>query len=163
MVEANAGPHTGYFRGAAHILPLRVYYEDTDAAGIVYYANYLRFMERGRSDMLRLLDIPVAGVDIFDGNNPSSTLFVVRRCEVEYLRPARLNDGLEVCTSLVHLGGASITMAQSVSRDGTDLVDALIKVACVAADGRPKRMPPQVRTTLRQLTLENEGNLRNAG
>lgn len=163
MNEKKTAPHVGYFRGSTHVLPVRVYYEDTDAAGIVYYANYLRFMERGRSDMLRLLGIPVAGAEIFDGNEPSGTLFVVRRCEVEYLRPARLNDELEVCTSLVNLGGASITMAQNVSRDGTDLVDAVIKIACVAIDGRPKRMPTQIQAAFRQLTLDNEGNLRNAG
>jgi len=156
-------PGAGFFEGPTHVLPLRVYYEDTDAAGIVYYANFLRFMERGRSDMLRLLGFDPVSMEI-QGEKPSSEiLFVVRRCEVEYLRPARLNDGLHVCTSLEKVGGASVTMKQAISRDGITLVDAIVRIACVAVNGHPQRMPAKIRDVFRSLMLNNEGNLRNAG
>jgi acyl-CoA thioester hydrolase len=159
----NIQPGAGFFEGLTHVLPVRVYYEDTDAAGIVYYANYLRFMERGRTDMLRLLDIDQISTVNGGENRSSATLFVVRRCEVEYLRPARLNEGLHVYTSLDKVGGASVFMAQKICRDGVPLIDAMVRIACVAVDGRPKRMAAKTRQIFRSLTLDNEGNLRNAG
>ena len=98
-------PSAGYFEGRTHVLPVRVYYEDTDAAGIVYYANYLRYMERGRTDFLRLLGVPRAAIRNPDKGPCPDTLFVVRRCEVEYLQPARLDDGLLIHTTLTRVGG----------------------------------------------------------
>lgn len=155
-------PSAGYFEGPTHVLPVRVYYEDTDAAGIVYYANYLRFMERGRTDLLRLLGVTHTGLQSANKDPRSDTLFVVRRCEVEYLEPARLDDGLAVYTTLAHVGGASLILEQAVRRDGADLVDAVVKVGCVAGDGRPKRIPPETRDAFRALTRDNEETLRNA-
>ena len=154
--EPNSEPNSGYFDGPTHILPVRVYYEDTDSAGIVYYANYLRFMERGRSDMFRLLDLHPVSLEIAGGNRSQETLFVVRRCEVEYLRPARLNEALHVRTSLDKVGGASVVMKQTVTRDGATLVEAIVRIASVRADGHPTRMPAKTRDVFRSLMLDNE-------
>jgi acyl-CoA thioester hydrolase len=155
-------PSAGYFEGRTHVLQVRVYYEDTDAAGMVYYANYLRYMERGRSDMLRLAGVTHGSLDADDDDPLARTLFVVRRCEVEYLRQARLNDGLMVRTTLANVGGASMTMEQVVCRDGVNLVDATVRVGCVTGDGRPKRIPGRTREALQSITKDNEENLRNA-
>jgi len=161
-VEPSVDPSAGFFRGPVHVLPLRVYFEDTDAGGIVYYANYLRYMERGRSDMLRLAGIEQGSGPGDDIDSLTRTLFVVRRCEVEYLRPARLDDGLEVHTALTTIGGASLIMEQVVRRDGIDLVEAVIRVGCVSGDGRPKRIPVSIRDALSSVTKDNEEILRNA-
>ena len=119
-----------------HVLPLRVYYEDTDAAGIVYYANYLKYAERARTELLSSLGFENARLAAEEG-----VAFAVRRCEVEYLKPARLDDRLEVVSSIAALGGASLDAHQVVRRDGQILVVLDIKLACMAADGRPARMP----------------------
>ena len=122
-----------------HRFPLRVYWEDTDAAGIVYYANYLRFIERARSDLVRLAGIDQAALLAGDG-----LAFQVRRCEVDYLAPARLDDELCVETRLHRLAGARMEMEQNVLRDGAPLVRARVTLACVGANGRPRRIPPDV-------------------
>ena len=138
-----ASPTQGLLIDGVHTLPLRVYWEDTDAAGIVYYANYLKFIERGRSDMLRL-----TGVDQWRMKSEKSVNFVVRRCEVDYLLPARLDDELQVETRVEILRGASLDMRQIVRRDGKDLVQALIRVALVDATARPVRLPLEIRDAL---------------
>ncbi|SMF32710.1 acyl-CoA thioester hydrolase [Tistlia consotensis] len=142
-VSAEA-PGSGFFEDREHCLPLRVYYEDTDAAGIVYYANYLRFAERGRSEFLRL-----AGIDqrpLFDSQDLA---FAVRHASLDYRWPARLDDRLEVRSRLVRLGAASVEIAQRIVRDRQTLVTIMVKVACVAlSDGKPKRLPAAVRTAL---------------
>jgi len=115
---------------------LRVYYEDTDAAGIVYYANYLRFIERGRTELLRGLG--------HDQNElmKEGIAFAVRSASVEFLKPARLDDLLTVTTSVAELGRAQATFAQRVLRDGELLLDARIRVACIdPGRGRPIPMP----------------------
>ncbi|HMM08806.1 MAG TPA: tol-pal system-associated acyl-CoA thioesterase [Paracoccus solventivorans] len=126
-----------------HRLPVRVYYEDTDLGQVVYYANYLKFIERGRSEWLR-----AAGVDqsvLLD----RGLAFVVRRVEADYLRPARFDDALEVVTTLDHATGPRITVAQSVERDGTPLFRAVVTVVCVdLATMRPQRLPPDVLAAL---------------
>lgn len=132
----------------AHVLPVRVYYEDTDAAGIVYHATYLRFMERGRTEMLRQV-----GHDLAALRAARSINWTVARLEIRYLRPARLDELLEVVTWVVALRGASLDLAQQVRRaDGAGtgelLSDALLVLACMAADGRPVRLPAEVRTAL---------------
>lgn len=139
------GAADGWFEKAAYVLPLRVYIEDTDAGGIVYYANYLSFMERGRSDMLRGLGIRHGDLAGMDGGG---VYLVVRRCELDFLKPARLDDGLEVHTSLVACGGASLTLAQAVRRGGDDLVRARVKVGCMNAAGQARRFPAAVRRVL---------------
>jgi len=136
-------PGAGQLIDGVHTLPLRVYWEDTDAAGIVYYANYLKFVERGRSDMLRL-----AGVDQWRMKQEDGVNFVVRRCEVDYLNPARLDDALEIETFVETARGASLDMRQTVRRDGQDLVDVLVRVACLDASGRPIRLPGEIKSAL---------------
>ena len=138
MTEVQTPP-SGMLDNGVHTLPLRVYWEDTDAAGIVYYANYLKFIERGRSDMLRL-----AGIDQWAMKKTSGANFAVRRCEVDYLITAKLDDELEIETRIERLRGASLEMRQTVRRDGADLAQALVRIACLNADGRPIRLPPEI-------------------
>lgn len=136
----------GRFEDGAHVLALRVYWEDTDAAGMVYYANYLRYTERARSDMLR-----AAGVGQSELLEQDGVVFTVRDCQVEYLRPARLDDELEVHTSLTRLAGATVSAEQTVKRAGEDLVRTRIRLACVDRNGRPRRVPEQVRRLMQAL------------
>lgn len=127
-----------------HRLPVRVYYEDTDLGQVVYYANYLRFIERGRSEWLR-----ATGVDQRQMLEETNLAFVVRRVEADYLRPARFDDRLEVVTALEQAGGSRVVVAQSVERDGTVLFAARVTVVCVdLRTMRPHRLPPQVRAAL---------------
>jgi acyl-CoA thioester hydrolase len=127
----------------SHTLPLRVYYEDTDAAGMVYHANYLKFAERGRSEMLRSLGFPHRKLGAEDGVG-----FAVRRCSVEFRAPARLEDALTVDTTLVDVGAATLTARQRICRDGEVLVDLDVQVACIGRDGRPRRLPSALRAVL---------------
>ena len=112
-----AAAASGVIDGGTHVYPVRVYYDDTDAAGIVYYANYLRMAERARTEMLRTLGAAPAEIAAAHDVN-----FAVRRCEIDFLRPARLDDLLDVETRLLELGGASVDAEQIVKRDGADLV-----------------------------------------
>lgn len=107
-------------------LPLRVYYEDTDTAGVVYYAGYLRFLERGRTEWLRAL-----GVEQFQLAQATGLAFAVRSLNIEYLKPARLDDVLTVVTELESLGRAQVMFAQRVERAGELLVEATVRVVCV--------------------------------
>jgi acyl-CoA thioester hydrolase len=144
---ADLRPSSGRFEGAEHLLPIRVYYEDTDAAGIVYYANYLKFAERARSELLRLLDVDQVAMRERDG-----LAFAVRQASVDYARPARLEDLLVVRTRLVGLAGASLSAVQRVERDGALLAHVSVRVACLRlADGRPGRIPPRIRQILAPL------------
>ncbi len=137
----------GVMTGGVHVLPLRVYFEDTDAAGIVYYANYLKFTERARTDMLRLAGITQRELLATDG-----LAFTVRRCEVDYLAPARLDDELEVHTRVLKVGPATINAEQVVKREGADLVRSLVRLACINREGRPRRLPPSLRAALEALS-----------
>jgi acyl-CoA thioester hydrolase len=123
-----------------HRLTLRVYYEDTDLAGVVYYANYLRFIERGRSEALRDL-----GIDQVALKRDLGLVFVVRRLTIDYLAPAVFDDVLEVRTRITRLRGASLEMAQEVWRGADCLSRAPVTVACMDATGRPQRLPGDVR------------------
>jgi acyl-CoA thioester hydrolase len=136
-------PKEGALQGEVHRFPVRVYYEDTDAAGIVYYANYLKFIERARTEMMRLY-----GVEHEKARQSGGTAFIVRRCEIDYIQPARLDDALVVETRLAELGGATIHLSQNVLRDGTLLVRATVVVACIGAQGRPVRLPAELRSSL---------------
>jgi acyl-CoA thioester hydrolase len=127
----------------SHTLKLRVYYEDTDAAGMVYHANYLKFAERGRSEMLRSLGFGHRRL-----GQESGIGFAVRRCAVDYLAPARLEDALTVDTRLAGIGAATLTVHQQIRRDGELLVDLDILVACIGRDGRPRRLPSALRAVL---------------
>jgi acyl-CoA thioester hydrolase len=135
MAEAWPGV-SGAFRDGAHVLPVRVYYEDTDAGGVVYHARYVAFCERGRSDCLRLLGISHAAMD--------DHAFVVRRLVCDFLKPARLDDLLEVETRFAELAGARLDLDQRVLRDGVLLFHAAVTVALVDRQGRPKRLPREM-------------------
>lgn len=121
-----------------HRFPIRVYYEDTDLAGIVYYANYLKFIERARSEWLREL-----GVDQLQ-LKAEGAVFAVRHLEADYLSPARFDDQLAVETGLNALGSARIVMDQRVLRGDQLLFSARVTVVCVAESGRPTRIPAAV-------------------
>jgi acyl-CoA thioester hydrolase len=129
-----------------HRFSVRVYYEDTDAAAIVYYANYLKFAERARSEWLREI-----GGDEAKALRTSGLLFVVRRCEIDYMQSARLDDLLEVVTRVTGLAGATLDLAQTVRRDDTDLVAMKVTLACLNAAGRPARLPAALRAALASL------------
>ena len=126
-----------------HQITIRVYYEDTDLAGVVYHANYLRFIERGRTEALR--DLRVDQVAL---KRDRGLVFVVRRLTIDYLAPARFDDLLEVSTRITRLRGASIEMAQEVWRGEVCLCRAAVTVACIDAAGRPQRLPGDVRERL---------------
>jgi acyl-CoA thioester hydrolase len=145
-------PPPGDFDGDAHLFPLRVYYEDTDAAGIVYYANYLRFAERARTEMMRAL-----GVEHSELMAAAGIAFAVRRCSADYLAPARLDDRLEVVTRITDLRGASLGLEQTVRRDAADLVRMHLKLACMTVAGRPARIPGTLRAELEDLRNRKNG------
>lgn len=126
-----------------HRFAVRVYYEDTDLAGIVYYANYLRFIERARTEWARAL-----GVDQVALKAEAGIVLAVRRVEADYLAPARFDDALEVRTALQSASGARIVLAQSVWRGGALLFDAVVTLVALQAEGRPARLPPALRAAL---------------
>lgn len=140
MAEAWPGV-SGLFRDGAHMLPVRVYFEDTDAGGVVYHARYVAFCERGRSDCLRLLGISHTALD--------DLVFVVRRLACDFLKPARLDDLLEVETRFVDMAGARLGLHQRISRDGALLFQAAVTVALIDRQGRPKRLPEAMRARFR--------------
>ena len=129
----------GRVEGAKHVLPVRVYHEDTDFTGLVYHANYLKFCERARSDFVRLSGL--SQTDMFGGQGDKEpAAFVVRHMEVDYLKPARMNDVLEVVTSVDHLGGAYMTLLQEVTRDGAVLMRLRVKIVLVGKSGKVQRL-----------------------
>ena len=117
-------------------LPVRVYYEDTDMAGIVYYANYLRYIERGRSEWVRAV-----GLDQNHMKDVEGIVFAVRRVEADYLAPARLDDQLEVATWVAEKRPARMVMGQEVRRGAEVLFRAMVTVVCMTTAGRPVRLP----------------------
>jgi len=135
MSKARAGPIVRTqqpFR-----FPVRVYYEDTDAAGVVYYANYLKFMERARTEWLAALGFPLAAFERDHG-----VVFVVHRCEIDFHLPARLNDALDVTVEPAKVGASTLKARQQVLRGADVVTSALITLACLdAARWRPVRMP----------------------
>jgi acyl-CoA thioester hydrolase len=145
-VTAEASPDSGYVKRGEHYFRLRVYYEDTDAGGIVYHSRYLNFAERARTEMLRIAGIGQREVLARDG-----LAFAVRDLSIDYLRAARLDDELLVRSRVVEQGAASLTLAQCVLRVGPrgegeeELAHLRVRVACVRTNGRPSRIPAEVR------------------
>ena len=130
--------------GGTFSFRVRVYYEDTDAGGVVYYANYLKFMERARTEWLEALGFPLAAFERMHG-----VAFVVRRLEIDFLEPARLNDALDVTVEAVEHGASRLVAMQSCRRDGVALASALVTLACVdTAHRRPTRIPKPLREAL---------------
>ena len=124
--------------------PVRVYYEDTDTAGVVYYAGYLRFLERGRTEWLRAL-----GVEQFRLAQESGIVFAVRSLNIEYLKPARLDDVLAVLTELTLPGRAQVTLKQRIERDGETLVEASVRIACLNTKTmKPAALPAALRNKM---------------
>ena len=126
-----------------HQFDLRVYYEDTDLAGIVYYANYLKFIERGRSEWVRAL-----GVDQVALKAAQGLVFAVRRVEADYLRPAKFDDALQVTTECLAVSGARIELSQAVLRAGERLFVALVTLVCLTETGQAARIPVDIRAKL---------------
>ena len=124
--------------------PIRVYYEDTDAGGVVFYANYLGFMERARTEWLRALGFEQPEMAEKDG-----VLFVVHTVNIKYLKPSRFNDSLQVTVEVVNVGGSRIRFLQQVLRGNEEIARAEVEVVCVSADTlRPARMPDVMRMTI---------------
>lgn len=127
----------------SHAFALRVYYEDTDLAGIVYYANYLKFIERGRSEWVRTL-----GIDQVRLRQDQGVVFAVRRVEADYLRPAKFDDELTVTTRLIASTGARLHLEQVVLRAGERLFAAQVTLVCLTEAGTPARFPAEIRQRL---------------
>ena len=145
----------GRIEGDAHILPVRVYYEDTDFSGLVYHASYLRFCERGRSDFVRLLGIHHRElIDAEGGGEPAA--FVVRNMEIDFLKPARIDDVLEVVTRCAEMGGATLTLDKDVRREGVPLVRMKVRVVLVSQSGKPMRLGALARAAFERF-LNEEG------
>jgi acyl-CoA thioester hydrolase len=126
--------------GLGHAIAVRVYYEDTDAAGVVYYANYLKFMERARTEWLEARGMPLAELERAHG-----VVFVVTRAELEFRGAARLGDRLEATADFEAAGRTRFVARQSVRRDGVVLVEGVVHLACVdRASFRPARLPPPI-------------------
>ena len=132
---------SGRLTEAGHVLPVRIYYEDTDFSGLVYHAGYLRFMERGRSDFLRLLGIGHGPLAESEGR----LAFAVRRMTIDFVRPARMDDLVEVHTIATQLTASRIFLRQRIERAGQVLTEAEVVVVVVDAGGRPRRIPASVR------------------
>ena len=138
----------GEIRGGRHHQPVRVYYEDTDFSGVVYHASYLRFMERGRTNYLRLLGADQRALFEEAEREAPGFAFVVRSMQVEFLKPARMDDVLEVTTAPEEVKGASITLHQRIARGENLLVEAHVRVAFVCG-GRARPIPKALRVAMR--------------
>lgn len=142
-------PPDGAIDGARHLYAVRAYYEDTDLSGIVYHANYLRWFERARSDLLRRL-----GIDQRAAIEAGEGAYAVSELALRYVRPARLDDDVLIETRCTELGAASCRMAQRASRDGETLVEATLRVGFITPEGRPRRQPAEWRHAFAQFMEE---------
>ncbi len=140
----------GHFDGPAHRFPVRVYFEDTDLSGVVYHANYLRYMERARSDMLRSL-----GIEQRTAFDAGEGVYAVSALAIKYRRPARLDEDLTVVSYIVAVGGATATIHQSVMRAGDILTEAEVTAAFLTLDGKPRRQPKEWVASFARLNQEN--------
>jgi acyl-CoA thioester hydrolase len=136
-------PTAGTLQGTLHRLPVRVYYADTDVSGIVHHTNYLRFMERGRSDWMRLLGFDQRS--FLESSGPDMFFFAVRSMSVEFLKPALLDDALVVETQLTELAGASCTLGQKILRGAETLMTGQVRAAFLGQGGRPRRLPAEMK------------------
>lgn len=143
-------PPSGVFDGPRHLFPVRIYFEDTDLSGVVYHANYLRYMERARSDMLS-----VAGIDQRAAVDAGEGYYVVADLRIRYRRPARLDDALVVATTIKGFTAASATIHQRVMLGQDILTDAEVLAAFVSPGGRPRRQPREWLAIFERL-LEDE-------
>ena len=142
-------PPSGVFDGARHLYAVRVYYEDTDLSGIVYHANYLRWFERARSDVLRML-----GIDQRAAIEAGEGAYAVADLQLAYKRPAKLDDDVLIETRCTAMGAASVTMAQVATRAGEVLAEANLRIGFVAPNGRPRRQPAEWREAFTRILDE---------
>lgn len=138
MSPASSEPSAGWIEGREHILPVRIYYEDTDFTGVVYHGNYVRYFERGRSDFLRLAGVRHA--DLLDQASPAA--FTIVRMEIDFRRPARIDDALTVRTTYDRVKGPRLFISQRILRGADLIAQAAVEAACIGLDGRPRRPPP---------------------
>jgi acyl-CoA thioester hydrolase len=141
----------GVFDGKSHILPISIYYEDTDLSGMVYHANYLRYMERGRTEFFRLSGISRARLE-----DDEPTAWTLRRVGIEFFRPARLDDQIAVHSVLTEVSGARIKVLQRVKLGETLLVEGRIEACITTLTGKPRRLPKYVLETLAPLCVADE-------
>lgn len=137
---------TGELKGNNHRLEARVYYADTDFSGVVYHARYLEFMERGRIEYLRLVGEQLAGDD--HSHVDSRLAWIVRRLQVEFRRPARIDELIIIETRTTNISGARVEMAQTIRRGGDVLIEAQVECALVDSLGHPQRLPKDWKDTL---------------
>lgn len=142
-------PQDGVIVNGVHIFVLRIYFEDTDISGVVYHANYLRYMERARSDMLRL-----AGIDQRGYWDAGEGAYAVTDLSIKYLRPARLDDALRIESRVTRVGAATCTIRQVILRSGEPVTDALVTAALIGPNGRPKRQPKVWREHFEKLAAD---------
>jgi acyl-CoA thioester hydrolase len=141
----------GRFQGKVHILPIRIYYEDTDLSGIVYHANYLRYMERGRSEFFRSAGI----ARLAQLEAPEPTAWTLPKVELEYLKPARLDDLIDVHTRATSLTGARLTAEQNIFCKGVQLTRGRVEACIITLDGKARRIPQQIRDKLSPFVFGN--------
>lgn len=147
----------GRMEGRAHILPIRVYYEDTDFSGRVYHASYMRFCERGRSELLRSAGLSHS--DLMNaGDGAGSVFFAVRRMEIEFLGSAAIDDLLEVRSAFTGCSGARLMIDQQVSRGASAILAAEVTVAVLGPDGRPRRIPSRLASTFGMAASRSAGS-----
>ncbi len=140
----------GRFEGKTHILPIRIYYEDTDLSGVVYHANYLRFMERGRTEFFRLAG--VSKIAALDDAEP--TAWTLRHASLEFHRPARLEDQIEVHSTCPMLSGARMRADQKIYCGSNLLVHGKVEACVMTLSGKPRRIPQEIRDRLLPYLLE---------
>jgi acyl-CoA thioester hydrolase len=141
-------PLDGEIRGGRHFLPVRVYYEDTDFSGVVYHASYLRFMERGRTNYLRLIGADQRGLFEAVEREAPGFAFVVRSMTIDFRKPARMDDVLEIATAPLEVKGASVVLHQIVARGEETMVEATVQVAFVSG-GRARPIPKPLRLAMK--------------
>jgi acyl-CoA thioester hydrolase len=139
-------PPSGTFQGPLHLFSLRVYYEDTDVSGVVYHANYLRWFERARSDLLRLL-----GIEQQKAYDEGLGNYTVAELTIRYFAPARLDDAVTIATTALELGAASVRLRQRALKGEALLADASVRVGFISPDGRPRRQPADWRAAFATL------------
>lgn len=146
-------PPGGVFDGSRHLYAVRVYYEDTDLSGITYHANYLRWFERARSDLLRMLQIDQrAAIE----SESDSGAYAVSEINIKYLRPAKLDDDVVIETTCTELGAASCRMHQIARRGEEKLCEANLRVGFITLEGRPRRQPPEWRAAFHEFMTREE-------
>ena len=138
MADNPGEPSAGFIEGREHVLPVRVYYEDTDFTGVVYHGSYVRFFERGRSDFLRVAGVRHA--ELLDREDPAA--FTIVRMEIDFRRPARIDDALQVRTVYDRVKGPRLFIGQRILRGEELIAQAAVQAACIGMDGRPRKPPP---------------------